>query len=207
MIRTVASKVMWVGRATVFLVGLALILALTVGVISTAFAGTGLGARFDLGKTNTVNAVSKLVGSVAGPSLLIDNNSTNSAATALDLQVEAGKAPMKVNRTTKVANLNADKLDGLDASQLGGLSGVTQVEQQGVLDSVDSKTTSATCPDGTVAIGGGGRTQGFTTAAAIDESRRDFGDPRTWVVGAHEPVPTSEVWSLGAFAICATARP
>jgi len=207
MIRTVASKVMWVGRATVFLVGLALILALTVGVISTAFAGTGLGARFDLGKTNTVNAVSKLVGSVAGPSLLIDNNSTNSAATALDLQVEAGKAPMKVNRTTKVANLNADKLDGLDASQLGGLSGVTQVEQQGVLDSVDSKTTSATCPDGKVAIGGGGRTQGFTTAAAIDESRRDFGDPRTWVVGAHEPVPTSEVWSLGAFAICASARP
>ena len=207
MLRNAASKVMWVGRATVFLVGLAVILALTVGVVSTALAGTGVGSAFNLGKTNTVNAISKLVGSVAGPSLLIDNNSTNSAATALDLQVEAGKAPMKVNRTTKVANLNADKLDGLDASQLGGLSGVTQVEQQGVLDSVDSKTTSATCPDGTVAIGGGGRTQGFTTAAAIDESRRDFGDPRTWVVGAHEPVPTIEVWSLGAFAICASARP
>jgi hypothetical protein len=33
---------------------------------------------------------SKLVGSVAGASLLIDYNSTNAAATALDLQVEAG---------------------------------------------------------------------------------------------------------------------
>jgi hypothetical protein len=208
MIRSVTSKVMWVGRATVFLVGLALILALTVGVISTALAGTGVGARFDLGKTNTVNAVSKLVGSVAGPSLLIDNNSTNSAATALDLQVEAGKTPMKVNSAAKVANLNADKLDGMDASQLGGLSGVTQVEQPGgVNDSVDTKTTSATCPVGTVAIAGGGRTQGVFTAAALIESRRDFGDPRTWVVRAHEPVPTSELWSLGAFAICATARP
>lgn len=107
----------------------------------------------------------------------------------------------------RVSKLNADTVDGLDASQLGGLSGVTQVEQVGELDSVDSKTTSATCPDGTVAIGGGGRTQGFSNAAAIDESRRDFGDPRKWVVGAHEPVPTNDVWQLGAFAICATARP
>jgi len=116
MIRSVASKVMWVGRATVFLVGLAFILALTVGVVSTALAGTGVGSRFDLGKTNTVNAISKLVGSVAGPSLLIDNNSTNTAATALDLQVEAGKAPMKVNSQTKVANLNADTVDGVDST-------------------------------------------------------------------------------------------
>src|SRR5215216_2918619 len=131
MIRSVASKVMWVGRATVFLVGLAFILALTVGVVSTALAGTGAGSRFDLGKTNTVNAISKLVGSVAGPSLLIDNNSTNTAATALDLQVEAGKAPMKVNSQTKVANLNADTVDGKDVSQVG-VNGREQVESDSV---------------------------------------------------------------------------
>jgi hypothetical protein len=52
---------------------------------------------------------------VAGPSLQIDNSSTNANATALDLQVEAGKAPMKVNSQTKVVLLNADKLDGQDA--------------------------------------------------------------------------------------------
>ncbi len=114
---SVVKKVMLVGKATTFMVGLAVILALTVGVATTALAGTGVGARFDLGKTNTVNAITKLVGSVAGPSLQIDNNSTNAAATALDLQVEAGKAPMKVNSETKVANLNADKIDGLDSSQ------------------------------------------------------------------------------------------
>ena len=57
MIRTVTSKVMWVGRATVFLVGLAVILALSVGLASAALAGTGVGSAFNLGKTNTVSAV------------------------------------------------------------------------------------------------------------------------------------------------------
>jgi hypothetical protein len=120
MAKSIFKKVVWLGRAITFCVGLAVVLALTVGVVSAALAGTGVGARFDLGRTNTVSAVSKLVGSVAGPSLLIDNNSTNSAATALELQVETGKVPMKVNSGAKVANLNADKLDGMDAGQLQG---------------------------------------------------------------------------------------
>lgn len=98
--------------------GLALVLALMFGVASMALAGTGVGGVFNLGVTNTVNALTKLTGSVAGPSLQIDNNSTNTAATALDLQVEPNKPPMKVNRTTKVTNLNADRLDGLDSTRL-----------------------------------------------------------------------------------------
>ena len=91
MLNTIFSRTMWVGRATVFLVGLAVILALVLGLASTAFGANG--GSFILGKTNTVNATTTLVGSVAGPSLLIDNNSTDAAATTLDLQVEAGKAP------------------------------------------------------------------------------------------------------------------
>jgi hypothetical protein len=122
MLKSATSKVMCVGRATVFVVGLAVILALTVGLASTALAGTGVGATFNLGKTNTVSAISRLVGSVAGPSLAIDNNSTNSAATALDLQVEAGKAPMKVNSAVKVANLTSDKVDGVDLPLSGAVS-------------------------------------------------------------------------------------
>jgi hypothetical protein len=57
-------------------------IALTVGLATTALAGTGVGALFNLGKTNTVNAMSSLVGSVAGPSLKIDNTSTGVGATA-----------------------------------------------------------------------------------------------------------------------------
>jgi hypothetical protein len=120
MTKTIFKKVVWLGRATTFLVGLAVILALTVGLATAALAGTGVGARFQLGQTNTVNAVTKLVGSVAGPSMVVDNNSTNAAATALDLQVEPGKAPMKVNSQTKVANLTAEKVDDVDMPLSGG---------------------------------------------------------------------------------------
>jgi hypothetical protein len=96
--------------------GVAVMLALTVGLASTALAGTGIGARFDLGKTNTVDAISSLVGSVAGSSLKIDNNSTGIGATALRLEVEPGKPPMSVNSTTEVQGLNVDSLDSKNSS-------------------------------------------------------------------------------------------
>ena len=140
------KKVIFLGRATTFMVGLAVIVALTVGVAGSAFGANG--ANFVLGKSNTVSAISTLVGSVAGPNLLLDNNSTDPSATALELQVEAGKAPMKVNSDAQVANLNSDKVDGLDASQLGGLRGVEQVGAAGQLNSNDFKVTFATCPEG-----------------------------------------------------------
>jgi hypothetical protein len=116
MTKTVVSKVMWVGRATVFLVGLAVILAFVIGLASAALAGTGVGAPFNLGKTNTVDAISRLKGSVDGASLLIDNTSSGSNATALSLHVEPGKAPMRVDSSTQVTNLNADQIDGRDST-------------------------------------------------------------------------------------------
>ena len=73
-------------------------------------AGTGVGAVFNLGETNSVNATSTLKGGVAnGPMLKITNSG---AGTALNLQVPFNKAPMFVNSSTKVTNLNSDKLDG-----------------------------------------------------------------------------------------------
>jgi hypothetical protein len=114
MVRSVVSKVMWLGRATVFVVGLAVILALVVGVASTALGANG--ANFILGSlNNSATAITKLTGTVGGnPALRISNPSAATGSTALDLQVATGKAPMKVNRTTKVTNLNADKVDGSD---------------------------------------------------------------------------------------------
>jgi hypothetical protein len=150
MLKSATSKVMWVGRATVFVVGLAMILALTVGLATTALAGTGVGARFQLGQTNTVNAITKLVGSVAGPSLRIDNNSTNAAATALDLQVEAGKAPMTVNSQTKVANLNADALDGVDST--GFYAADSKVANADNLDGLDSTSFGRVLKTGSTTV-------------------------------------------------------
>ena len=118
MTKTIFSNVKLVGKATVFLVGLTVTLALTVGLASAAVAGTGVGAQLNLGKTNAVNAITELVGSVAGPSLQIENNSTTANATALDLRVRPGKAPMKVHSQAKVNNLNSDTVDGRSANQL-----------------------------------------------------------------------------------------
>ena len=57
--RSVVSKVIWVGRATVFLVGLSVILAVIFGVASTALGADG--EPFLLGKRNVAPSVSKLV--------------------------------------------------------------------------------------------------------------------------------------------------
>jgi hypothetical protein len=96
MLRNVASKVMWVGRATVFLVGLAVILAVALGVASTAFGADG--QPLFLGRTNVASTMSTLI--KQGP------------GAALSLQVESGSPPLAVNSDTQVTNLNADKLDG-----------------------------------------------------------------------------------------------
>ena len=65
MLGKAASKVVWVGRATVFLVGLAMILALLFGMASTAFGANG--GNFILGSlNNTATAITKLTGTVGG---------------------------------------------------------------------------------------------------------------------------------------------
>jgi hypothetical protein len=104
---------------------LAVVAALTLATASVAVAGSGVGGVFNLGQTNTVNAITKLVGSVTGASLVVDNNSTGTGATALDLQVEPGKTPMKVNRTTKVTNLNSDQVDSKSANALSRVGEMT----------------------------------------------------------------------------------
>src|SRR5918995_6748841 len=118
MIRNVLSKAAWVGRTASMVFGLALVIGLVVGVTSVAFGANG--GNFILGSlNNTATAITKLTGTVGGgPALQVSNPSTATGSTALDLQVATGKAPMKVNRTTKVTNLNADRLDGKDSTQL-----------------------------------------------------------------------------------------
>ena len=118
MFRNVASKVMWVGRTASMVFGLALVMALVLGVAATAWSATG--GNFILGKSNVATAITRLTGAegVDGPMLRIRNNNADPNDTALRLWVQTGEAPMRVNSDTKVANLNADMVDGKDASQL-----------------------------------------------------------------------------------------
>ena len=115
MIKSAVSKMMWVGRTTVFLIGLAVILALVFGAASMAFAGNGDPWR--LGQNNVATAITVLGGAagVDGPMVRLTNNNGGTDDTALELGVQSGEPPMKVNSSTKVANLNADQLDGKDS--------------------------------------------------------------------------------------------
>lgn len=122
MLNRIASKAVRLARGTALALGATVMLALILGVATTALAGTGVGATFNLGKVNSVNAMSKLVGNVASSVLVVDNNG---AGTALDLQVgpsttapaDKSVAPMKVDSQARVNNLNADELDGKDSSE------------------------------------------------------------------------------------------
>ena len=134
MIRSAASKVGWMARATTTVVGLAIMLALVFGVTSMALGANG--NPFILGKANNVaTKVTGLIGKVASGSALVVKNP--SGGSALDLKVgdpavaPATKtiAPMKVDSQAEVPNLNAalagradsaasaDTLDGVDSTQ------------------------------------------------------------------------------------------
>ena len=158
MLTGIGSIVMWVGRATVFMVGLAVIMALVLSVSSAALAGTGVGATFNLGKQNTVNRLSQLVGSTDNALLRINNNNAGTNATALDLQVEPGLTPMTVNSSTQVSNLNADLIDGRSASSFVANStyrlGQGQ-ERAGSVLSDGSKVLSQSCQPGDRLLSGG----------------------------------------------------
>jgi hypothetical protein len=116
MSRSTLSKVVSVGRATLLLVGLATMVAVLLGMASMAFAGNG--DPWILGQLNSATAITRLAGGggVDGPMLRVTNNDAGSDDTALDLNVQSGEPPMTVDSQTKVTNLNADRLDGMNSS-------------------------------------------------------------------------------------------
>jgi hypothetical protein len=148
MIRSLLSKAAWLGRTTSTMFGLALVVALVVGVASAAYGANG--GNFILGTlNNTATAITKLTGTVGGgPALQVSNPSTATGSTALDLQVATGKAPMKVNSPTKVASLNADRVDGKDSTALG----VTMKSAHGPTGSCTTPFTYRACAPVTVKV-------------------------------------------------------
>jgi hypothetical protein len=191
--RTVATKVMWVGRATIFLVGLSVILVLIFGVASTALGANG--KPFLLGKKNVATAVSTLLRKGAGP--------------ALRLKVGSGQPPLVANAAAgKATNLNADKIDGQDVTQIG-VNGLQRVEVESAENSVSSKQVTATCPSGKVLVGTGFDIFGGKSGTSPNQQTdvmMDFVIPGSTSVtaAAYEDEATSANWSVKAIAICAT---
>ena len=157
MAKTIFSGLWRAGRATALILGVAVMLALTVGLASAAFGANG--DPWILGRSNVATAITKLAGAtgVNGPMLQLTNNNADANDTALELQVQSGEAPMRVNSSTKVGNLNADKLDGLDYTWFmrGHIYKTESVTTVGQQLGDGTYRTVAWCDEGDFLISGG----------------------------------------------------
>jgi hypothetical protein len=88
--------------------------ALVVALGGAGYSATG--GNFILGQSNSASTQTKLVAPFAGPALRVDNLNTGASASGLKIVTDAARPPLVVNSAVKVANLNADLLDGLDAT-------------------------------------------------------------------------------------------
>jgi hypothetical protein len=195
-IRSVATKVAWVGRTAAMVFGLALVLALMVGVGSAALAAVP-GDPFKVGRTNTIDQMSTLVGSVSGTLLRINNDGSGPA---LDLRVEPGEAPMNVNSTIRVNSLNADQVDGQSANDF-----VSKDETYTVSDTEAGsgggadETVFATCDSGDRVLGGGGGAPFPPDLLRVSEP-----NGQGWMVVAQD---NGNAGAIAAKAVCADFPP
>ena len=89
------------------------LLGVALGLGSSGWAANG--GAFILGVFNSATLRSALVANVNDSALQVSNTSVAASAVPLLLTAAAGHPPMKINTATKVTNLNADYVDGLDA--------------------------------------------------------------------------------------------
>ena len=108
-------------RLSNFWSGLAGVVAGALFVTAGPAVAGSVGDPFRLGEPNTVNAQSKLRGSVGSSNLLITNTG---AGVPLDLRTKGnGEPPLIVDSKKRVVRLNADRLDTRHAHELIRVAG------------------------------------------------------------------------------------
>ena len=111
------------------------LLALFVALGGVGVAATG--GNFILGQSNSASSKSTLSAGINDKALVVTNNNAGANATALGLNVAAGRPPMIISSSAgKAANLNADKLDGKDGGAF--LLTTEKAADSEALDGIDS---------------------------------------------------------------------
>jgi hypothetical protein len=194
--KSVLSWTLWLSRGTATMVGFAVMLAFAVGLASTAVAAVP-GDPFKLGRLNSIDQITRLVGSASDAMLRIDNDGSG---TALDLRVEPGEAPMTVDSDKKVADLNADKLDGKTADDFVSEDNTyTEVEVELGPGGGSEVQLFVDCDSGDRILGGGASAPFTGDLLQVSEP-----NGQGWKVDA---VDNGDQSSVSAKAICADFPP
>lgn len=207
----VRSKTIRLGRATVFAVGLTVILAVVLGVATTALAAMP-GDPFRLGRINSIDRLSTLVGTTANAMLRVDNNGSGPA---LSLEANAGRPPVVVNAAAGTAtNFDADELDGRDSSAFLPAEIYEKSASQEISPDSSSGTT-VTCDPGDVAVSGSYAVSQAGASLQVNSERRvddrfdaETGqtNPSGWHVIANNP-DTSTGGTITVYVNCADRAP
>jgi hypothetical protein len=197
------------GRATIVTVGLAVILAAVLGFATTALAAMP-GDPFRLGRINSIDRLSTLIGTTANAMLRVDNNGTGPA---LSLEAGAGNPPVVVNAAAgKATNLDADELDGRDSSAFLPAE-IYENSASQTISPDSSAGTTATCDSGDVAVSGsyavsGARLEVTSERRVDDRFDEEMGqtNPSGWHVIADNP-DTSANGTITVYVNCADRAP
>lgn len=234
MLRSAAGKILWVGKATTFCVGLAVILALILGVSSAALAALP-GDPFKLGQNNRVDRLTTLASALAGPVLRVDNDGPGPA---LDLRVGAPAAapatktvaPMKVDSQARVLNLNSDELDGKSAPDFlptGGkaadsdkLDGLDSTQFMGAFagrndaftseyNSTQQKTVDVQCLNNGVVVDGFAQIYPNSAQSPIPVALQTVGSvgDEMFRATASEMTPYDGNWGISVSVLCVKSPP
>ncbi len=149
-------------------------LALFVAMTGTATAATG--GTFILGRTNTSGSMTVLTNTSSG--------------TPLRLNARPGYAPLQVNSQSKVTNLNADKIDGVDSS--GFQKKVSGTCTYGI--SSLNPSGFGSCADGDAASLNGSSASDFAKAKGTPQN---FSGYSIVVFGSRCPPGTTNDYILG----------
>ena len=170
------------------------------GAIVALVLGTGTtyaanGGHFVLGRSNTESSTASL---------------NNSNGTALILRSKAGQPSLKVNRTAKVPNLNSDRVDNLDSTQIARKVTVGTATGAGFISDNDTPTNAsddfivavAECPANSQVMGGGA--DDFTDDGVVVSSRPDTapGLPDAWIAESSATPTQDNADAFAAHARC-----
>ncbi|HEX2739547.1 MAG TPA: hypothetical protein VHM69_03810 [Rubrobacter sp.] len=205
----VRSGAIRLGRKTIFALGLAVILAVVLGVATTALAAVP-GDPFRLGRINSIDRLSTLAGTTANAMLRVDNDGTGPA---LSLGAGANRPPIVVNAAAGTAtNLDADQLDGQDSTDFLPAE-IYEKSASQTISPDSSAGTTATCDTGDVAVSGsyailGSRLDVTSERRVDDRFDEETGqtNPSGWHVIAENP-DTSAEGTITVYVNCADRAP